>query len=50
MKMTLNGKTLKYKIVDLVESYDFFIKFTSVRVNAKELQLSEHKLKTEIST
>jgi hypothetical protein len=27
--MTSNGKTLNYKIVDLVESYNFHIKFIS---------------------
>jgi hypothetical protein len=32
--MTSNGKPLNYKIVDLVESYDFHIKFTSIRVHA----------------
>jgi hypothetical protein len=36
--MTSNGKTLNYKIVDLVEIYNFHIKFTSIRVNAKKLQ------------
>jgi hypothetical protein len=36
--MTSNGKTLNYKIVDLVESYNFYIKFTSIRVPAKMLQ------------
>jgi hypothetical protein len=30
MKMTLNGKTLNYKVVDLDESYNFHIKFISV--------------------
>jgi hypothetical protein len=30
MKMTLNGKILNYKVVDLVESYNFHIKFTSI--------------------
>jgi hypothetical protein len=35
MKMTLNGKTLYYKVVDLVESYIFHIKFTSIRVQTK---------------
>jgi hypothetical protein len=39
MKMISNGKTLNYKIVDLVESYNFHIKFTSIRVHAKNLQL-----------
>jgi hypothetical protein len=32
MKMTSNGKTLNYKVVDLVGSYNFHIKFTSIRV------------------
>jgi hypothetical protein len=35
MKMTSNGKTLNYKVVDLVESYNFHIKFTSIRVQTK---------------
>jgi hypothetical protein len=47
--MTSNGKTLNYKIVDLVESYNFHIKFTSIRAHAKKLQFFEYKLKTEIS-
>jgi transposase len=46
--MTLNGKISNYKIVDLVESYNFHIKFTSIRVHAKKLQFFERKLKTEI--
>jgi hypothetical protein len=36
MKMTSNGKTLNYKVVDLVESYNFYIKFTSIRVQTKK--------------
>jgi transposase len=48
MKITSNGKTLNYRIVDLVESYNFHIKFTSIRVHAKKLQFFERKLKTEI--
>jgi hypothetical protein len=36
--MTLNGKTWNYKIVDLVERYNFHIKFTSIGVHAKKLQ------------
>jgi hypothetical protein len=48
MKMTSNRKTLNYKVVNLVESYNFYIKFTSIRVHAKKLQFFEHKLKTEI--
>jgi hypothetical protein len=35
--MNLNGKTLNYKVVDLVESYNFHIKFTSIRVQTKKL-------------
>jgi hypothetical protein len=46
--MTSNGKALNYKIIDIVESYCFHIKFTSIRVHAKKLQFFEHKLKTEI--
>jgi hypothetical protein len=38
MKMTSNGKILNYKVVDLVESYNFHIRFTSIRVDAKKLQ------------
>jgi hypothetical protein len=36
MKMTSNGKTLNYKVVDLVESYNFHIQFTSIRVQTKK--------------
>jgi hypothetical protein len=36
--MTSNAKTLNYKVVDLVESYNFHIKFTSVRVQTKQLK------------
>jgi hypothetical protein len=46
--MTSNRKTLNYEIVDLVESYNFHIKFTSIGVHAKKLQFFEHKLKIEI--
>jgi hypothetical protein len=35
MKLISNGKTLNYKIVDLVESYNFHIKFISIRVQQK---------------
>jgi hypothetical protein len=34
--MTLNEKTLNYKVVDLVESYNFHVKFTSIRVQTKK--------------
>jgi hypothetical protein len=46
--MTSNEKTLNYKIVDLVEIYNFHIKFTSIRVHTKKLQFFERKLKTEM--
>jgi hypothetical protein len=35
MKMTSNGKTLNYKVVDLVEIYNFHINFTSIRLQTK---------------
>jgi transposase len=44
MNMTSNEKTLNYEI-DLVENYNFHIKFTSIRVHAKNLQFFERKLK-----
>jgi hypothetical protein len=44
MKMTSNGKTLNYKVVDLVESYNFHIKFTSIRVQTKKIQIFEKRL------
>jgi hypothetical protein len=47
--MTSNGKTLNYKVVDLVESYNFDIKFTSIRVQTKKLQIFE-KDSTPIAT
>jgi hypothetical protein len=43
MKMTSNGKTLNYKVVDLVESYNFHIKFTYIRVQTKKLQIFEKR-------
>jgi hypothetical protein len=36
MKMISNGKTLNYKVVDLVKSYNFHIKFTSIRIQTKK--------------
>jgi hypothetical protein len=42
--MTSNGKTLNNKVVDLIESYNFNIKFTSVRVQTKKLQNFEKRL------
>jgi hypothetical protein len=41
MKMTSNGKTLNYKVVELVKSYNFHIKFTP---SNKKLQIFENKL------
>jgi hypothetical protein len=46
--MTSREKFLNYKIIDLVESYNFYIKFTSIRVHAKKLQIFERELKIEI--
>jgi hypothetical protein len=37
--MTSNGKTLNYKVVDLVESYNFHIKFTFIRVKTKNYKI-----------
>jgi hypothetical protein len=42
--MTSNGKNLNYKVVDLVESYNFHIKFTFIRVQTKKLQIFEKRL------
>jgi hypothetical protein len=44
MKMTSDGKTLNYKVVDLVESYNFYIKFISIRVQTKKLQFFENRV------
>jgi hypothetical protein len=35
---------MNYKIVDLVESYNFYIKFTTIRLHTKKLQFFEKKL------
>jgi hypothetical protein len=35
---------LNYKVVDLVESYNFHMKFTSIRVQTKETQIFEKRL------
>jgi hypothetical protein len=39
MKMTSNGKTLNYKVVDLIENYNFHIKFISIRVQTKNYKI-----------
>jgi hypothetical protein len=44
MKISSNGKIFNYKVVDLVESYNFHIKFTSIRVQIKKLKNFENKL------
>jgi hypothetical protein len=41
--MISNGKTLNYKVVDIVESYNFHIKFISIRVQTKKLQIFEKR-------
>jgi hypothetical protein len=44
MKMTSIGKNLNYKIVDLVEGYNFHIKIIFIRVQTKKLQIFENRL------
>jgi hypothetical protein len=39
MKMASNKKNLNYKVVDLVERYNFHIKFTSIGVQTKKTRL-----------
>jgi hypothetical protein len=34
-KMTSNEKSLNYKVIDLVESYNFYINFIFIRVHTK---------------
>jgi hypothetical protein len=34
-KMTSNEKTMNHKVVDLIESYNFHIKLTFIRVQIK---------------
>jgi hypothetical protein len=41
-KMVSNVKTLSYKIVDVIESYNFHIKFTSSELK-KKLQFFENR-------
>jgi hypothetical protein len=33
--MTLNEKSLNYKVIDLVESYNFHINFISIQIHTK---------------
>jgi hypothetical protein len=37
--MTSNEKCLNYKVVDLIESYKFCIKFISIQVNIKKVTI-----------
>jgi hypothetical protein len=36
-KMTSNEKSLNYKVIDLVESYNFYINFIFIRVHTKKI-------------
>jgi hypothetical protein len=45
LKMTSNEKSLNIKIVDLVEGYNFDIKFISIWVYTKKLWFSENELR-----
>jgi hypothetical protein len=42
--MTSNEKSLNYKVVDLIESYKFRIKFIFTQVHTKKLRFFENKL------
>jgi hypothetical protein len=42
--MTSSEKSLNYKVVDLVESYKFRIKFIFIRVYTKKLHFFENRL------
>jgi hypothetical protein len=37
--MTSNGKNLNYKVIDIIKSYSFHIKFTSIRVQPKNYKI-----------
>jgi hypothetical protein len=39
MKMTSNGKILNYKVIDLVESYNFAYKVIPIQVQIKKIQI-----------
>jgi hypothetical protein len=36
LKMTSNEKSLNYKVIDLIESYNFHINFTFIRIHTKK--------------
>jgi hypothetical protein len=42
--MTSNEENLNYKVVDLVESYKFYINFILIRIHTKKLRYFEEKL------
>jgi hypothetical protein len=42
--MTLNEKKLNYKVVDLIKSYNFCLKFISICVHIKKLRFFENRL------
>jgi hypothetical protein len=43
-KMTSNGKSLNYKVKELVESYNCHINFISIRVHTKKLRFFKNEL------
>jgi hypothetical protein len=43
-EMTSNEKSLNYKVIDLVRSYNFHINFISIRAHTKKLQFFENEL------
>jgi hypothetical protein len=42
--MTSNEKSLNYKVIDLIESYNFHINFTFIRIHTKKVTISENIL------
>ena len=40
--MTLNKKVVNYKVVDLVDCYNFHINIISIRCRIKKLQINYH--------
>jgi uncharacterized protein YfdQ (DUF2303 family) len=42
--MTLNEKSLNYKVVDFVETHKFRMKFIFIRVHTKKLRFFENRL------
>jgi hypothetical protein len=48
-KMTSNEKSLNYKVIDLVESYNFYINFIFIRVHTKNYDFLKELNPTAIS-